>query len=688
MGASFSSEPRAWASAAVLAAAAIVCAGIAGCVVPLSGTNDGAFDYVREREPSGAPVLDIGTAVSRVKARLGAAEIAADVTASDARTVRIAADLGAARAVDMLVLWRGGLSAYLVDDTFVFQPVDTSGLDARSYVRSDGQTGRWWEGSFEAITRVVANTASGPHHRVFAERLAGERFRTRVVGDPVWKDLAIGENAIESIESVEHGRALALSLGTGARAALSATARSPSEKSSAVVFACGESVLATVPLAEAAASPTILRLGEDLAAFERAYHTRRLLESPLLPPLRRVSAERVPIRWGIAAASALVPLAVSLGWLFFVRRFDRTRPEPWWLMLSTFALGGVAVIPALAIEMAWAAASPWLDPSLVTLGGQLWSLPIALPVYVLVVGLTEEASKFAAARWIATRRHEFDEPVDGIVYGCAAALGFAAVENVKYFALGRMSGALIAARSFIAVPAHMFFSAIWGFAMGRALISRRLRLAPFVAAAALAHGTFDALVSIESTQVVATWMMLPLGLAFFTFLRLALRHGAIRRPRATSAPITERLPPSELQRAYFRVGSSLSFSACAATMIATACALVTLGTSFEALHDRVGTSFIVGATLMLLTLGVAGYGAAATMPLDVAVDAHGVTFAGAMQPWGAIFDVEVTRHTGGAYVVLDSARGYIRLGPARVETAQALERVIRDTLALSRREIG
>ena len=37
-----------------------------------------------------------------------------------------------------------------------------------------------------------------------------------------------------------------------------------------------------------------------------------------------------------------LPIAVALGWIFFVRRIDRARPEPWWLLLATVALGGAA----------------------------------------------------------------------------------------------------------------------------------------------------------------------------------------------------------------------------------------------------------------------------------------------------------------------------------------------------------
>ena len=98
------------------------------------------------------------------------------------------------------------------------------------------------------------------------------------------------------------------------------------------------------------------------------------------------------------------------------------------------------MVLAGAAEIACASLSPWLDPSVMTLGGQAWALPISIAVFSAVVGLAEEGSKFLGAWSLAGHRREFDEPVDGVIYGCAAALGFAAVENVKYFAVAGCPG--------------------------------------------------------------------------------------------------------------------------------------------------------------------------------------------------------------------------------------------------------
>jgi RsiW-degrading membrane proteinase PrsW (M82 family) len=393
-----------------------------------------------------------------------------------------------------------------------------------------------------------------------------------------------------------------------------------------------------------------------------------------LPPTHRVSAGPLPARWGLAVACAFLPFALSFAWLFFVRRFDRMRPEPVWLVVATFVLGGLAIVPAALAETGISMISPWLDPGLATLGGQAWALPLSISVFTVVIGAVEELAKYAATWGLARQRKEFDEPVDGIIYGCAAALGFAAVENIKYFALGRMSGAVIALRAFETVPAHMFFGAIWGYGMGLKLVSRSARILPYLALAALAHGTFDAVVSTDGLQLVATFLVLVLAFAFVVMLRRALRHGAVAaRNPVDEAPMSELFPLSTLPRAYFRVGSPAAFVTSAAGMIFSAFALTVLGTAFELLHHRVGVVFVGLGTALLALFGVAAYGASATIPLDVAVDARGITFAGGLTAWGMIrsFALE-SRGARRARVRMETTAGTVHLGPARADTAAAI----------------
>jgi hypothetical protein len=86
----------------------------------------------------------------------------------------------------------------------------------------------------------------------------------------------------------------------------------------------------------------------------------------------------------------------------------------------------------------------------------------------------------------------------------------------------------------------------------------------------------------------------------------------------------------------------------------------------------VGAVFVVLATAMLALFGVAAYGASATIPLDVAIDARGITFAGGLTPWGAIRAFALEQKGARAYVRMETAEGSQRLGPARADTAGAI----------------
>jgi RsiW-degrading membrane proteinase PrsW (M82 family) len=594
-----------------LAAVAFV---LAGCSPRLAGTNDAALVYELDGAPDDRPA-DPAVLASRTKARLSAAQIAADVDPTeDGRGIRVVIDADAASTVDALVLWRGDLSV-------------------------------WREGTLK----------------------------------PDGHDVPLAELPVASVETTQRGRALAVTFPPGALDAVSvARAATPGAR---VTIARGRTALATMPIDEVLASPLVLRFGDDVTAYARAAHNEQLLASPSLPALHLASATRMPPDRALAAACALLPFALSFAWLAFVRRFDRARPEPVWLVVATFALGGLAVIPAGLIEVACAAATPWLDPSVMTLGGQPWALPISIAVFALVVGGAEEGSKFLGAWSLARHRREFDEPIDGIIYGSAAALGFAAVENIKYFAIGRMSGVVIAVRAFVTVPAHMFFGAIWGYALGRQLVARKTRVGAFVARAAVLHGAFDALLSTEGMQLVSTVLVLALASAFVAMLQSALRYGvsAPRRAGGRGAPMTELLPAGELSRAYFRIGSPRVFFACATGLVACALALTVLGGAYEYLHHRIGVVFVGLATAILALFGLAAYGASETIPLDVAIDAQGVTLSGARTPWRAIVSLDVETKGSRANVLLHTTGRLVRLGPASPDTARAIAAAIRAT---------
>lgn len=186
----------------------------------------------------------------------------------------------------------------------------------------------------------------------------------------------------------------------------------------------------------------------------------------------------------IAVFAAIIPASL---WMIFFYRSDRYAPEPKKLVARTFLVG--ALVGAAMVF-------------------SLKELPFSisfLSMAVLVAPITEETAKFLCVRWTVYDRIEFDEPVDGMVYAAAAALGFASVENIIYVLNGWFSGGaeagvmVLAGRSVLSVPAHALFSSLWGLALGWHKKRKNLKSFLFVVAgllgAMILHGLFNYLTS-------------------------------------------------------------------------------------------------------------------------------------------------------------------------------------------------
>ncbi|MGQ9543214.1 MAG: PrsW family glutamic-type intramembrane protease [Candidatus Bathyarchaeia archaeon] len=118
--------------------------------------------------------------------------------------------------------------------------------------------------------------------------------------------------------------------------------------------------------------------------------------------------------------------------------------------------------------------------------------------YFIVVALVEEAMKFMAVRVKAYRSREFNEVMDGIVYSCAAALGFATVENVLYVTHHGLEVGIL--RAVLAVPGHALDSGMFGFFLGLAKFRDRGRSRLVLSGLLLAtvfHGMWDSFLTLN-----------------------------------------------------------------------------------------------------------------------------------------------------------------------------------------------
>ncbi|MCH8076210.1 MAG: PrsW family intramembrane metalloprotease [SAR324 cluster bacterium] len=159
----------------------------------------------------------------------------------------------------------------------------------------------------------------------------------------------------------------------------------------------------------------------------------------------------------------LAAVAPGIFWLIVIYLGDRVEPEPTRLVIWTFIAGGF--FSFLGAIMVWAFQSTLFGDSVT-----------ALDVVVFAPIIEEPAKLIVCIFFLNWIGDEFDEPMDGIVYASAVALGFATFENMFYvsvfssrFGIGSDSWwDLVGLRALLTVPSHALASAVWGFALGRA----------------------------------------------------------------------------------------------------------------------------------------------------------------------------------------------------------------------------
>ncbi len=204
--------------------------------------------------------------------------------------------------------------------------------------------------------------------------------------------------------------------------------------------------------------------------------------------------------------------------MVYIYKSDRFEPEPLGAVAVVFATGALSVIPVALIEQGLS--------SMLGFEGEIDTLYEVVGSSWFVAGFVEEMAKFGVVLFAIYYAKEFDEPVDGIVYSSASALGFASLENFLY--LNRYGTHVILVRGPLSTLAHLLFSSMWGYGLGRGKFhpraAKRLALWGLVLAAA-AHGTFNFLLMSEGVLGNATKIPLALGVLPFTFaLWLVLRR--------------------------------------------------------------------------------------------------------------------------------------------------------------------
>jgi RsiW-degrading membrane proteinase PrsW (M82 family) len=195
-----------------------------------------------------------------------------------------------------------------------------------------------------------------------------------------------------------------------------------------------------------------------------------------------------------------VTTVINLLIIWWIDRFEK---EPVWLLLLIFVWGAVpSVVAALIFS------------TILQIPIGVFAGPLAVDFFgaVFIAPLVEETAK-ACALFIVflILRSEFDDVLDGMIYGAVVGIGFAFVEDIMYIAGAGDTvnmGVVFVLRVLVFAMNHAFFTALTGIGLGLARMSRNWFFGIILAllglfAAMTAHGLHNLLVSLPGDALVA-----------------------------------------------------------------------------------------------------------------------------------------------------------------------------------------
>jgi RsiW-degrading membrane proteinase PrsW (M82 family) len=227
---------------------------------------------------------------------------------------------------------------------------------------------------------------------------------------------------------------------------------------------------------------------------------------------------------GLVAVGVILALVPAVIWLVVFYVQDRLEPEPKRYVLGVFVLGAV---------LASTIGQPLINGFFRVNAWAGFALPTRIAADILIVGVLQAFLIYAAVRYTIFRSDEFDEPVDGIIYGAAAGLGYATLLNIAYVIdHGGVNLGVGAMRVAVTALAYASFGGVLGYFLGQAKFEDH---SPFwlplgVVVAALLNGAVATALSIVSRAGLQAMplrgLLLAALLAAITFVALFafMRH--------------------------------------------------------------------------------------------------------------------------------------------------------------------
>ncbi|MFC5559633.1 glutamic-type intramembrane protease PrsW [Ureibacillus thermophilus] len=144
---------------------------------------------------------------------------------------------------------------------------------------------------------------------------------------------------------------------------------------------------------------------------------------------------------------------------------------------------------------------------------------------VIFTGALEEFFKWFIIYAFIFRHVEFDDPYDGILYGAAASLGFATLENILYLLTFGIDTAFM--RALLPVSSHALFGVVMGYYFGRSKFTKTKYSKEFLALSLIApfilHVIYNSILMFEDYWL---YLMAPfmVFLWWFALKKVKLAH--------------------------------------------------------------------------------------------------------------------------------------------------------------------
>jgi len=235
---------------------------------------------------------------------------------------------------------------------------------------------------------------------------------------------------------------------------------------------------------------------------------------------------------------AILPAAIIL---YYVYKRDKF-PEPPRVVLVTLFLGFGITFPLMLLI-------PFAEGILENLNWDVESNNFYMSF--IRASFLEEKMKFLILIYYCLHLDEFDEPMDALVYGVAASLGFAVYENWEYVmgAAGESIGYakdVAFARAFSAVPMHALAGVFMGFFLMDAVFekaNRKLNLFFALFFPVCLHGLYDLI--LFSNNISNWWIYILVGVflvrGFFIFRKQRNLQSQKIRKKTKNIPINSEI---------------------------------------------------------------------------------------------------------------------------------------------------